>query len=43
MSILVGLLGDISNELMRSIQDVGQGFTKNLANLSTVFSSEGVS
>ena len=42
-SILVGLVGDISNELKRSMQDVGQYFTKHLANLSTIMSTQGVS
>ena len=40
--ILVGLAGKIFNELKRSMQDVGQGFTKHLANLSTHQYSRGM-
>ena len=40
---LVGLAGEISSEVKRSMQDVGQGFTKHLANLSIVISNEGIS
>ena len=42
-SFWVRLAGEISSEIKRSMQDVGQGFTKYLANLSTVMSIEGVS
>ena len=40
---MVELAGEISNELKRSMQDVGQGFTKHLANLLTVISTQGLS
>ena len=39
---LVGLAGEISNDLKRSMQYVGQGFSKHLANLLTVISGQGM-
>ena len=40
---LVGLAGQISNQLKRCMPDVGLGFTRHLGNLSTVMSTQGVS
>ena len=40
---VMGLASDISKEIKRSMQDVGQGFTKHLPNLSTVITIQVVS
>ena len=40
---LVGLAGEIKNNVTRGLQNVGQSFTNLLATLSTVISAQGVS
>ena len=39
---LVGLTGEITNNVTRRLQNVGQSFTNQLAGLLTVISAQGV-
>ena len=40
---LVGLAGEITNNVTRGLQNVGKSFTKQLSGLLTVVSAQGVS
>ena len=40
---IVGLAGEITNNITRGLQNIGQSFTYQLAGLLTVISAQGVS